>query len=276
VLGEWKLGPGGKSTGGAILLVAVLFAATLTFTGWQIGEGRQQGGPLLVERGPLPQDPTVWPSPSGDRNEQAEQGAIAPGPPPESVPPATSPSPSRSPRPVPVATGRWTGPASVTITGGELGCRATTKTFRVPATLRLEEPLPGDDNAVRITFESDSPGAEGSFRVASSVASSGPRSSDRRATRYWTLSGDGSGGFVGSLRRPAAGPVQEAGEIDNLLFATRGIDEQCGAMLSAPLSFPLGSGSSLRLTGRGERHGILLTGRTSDTTRSFRIAWASV
>lgn len=266
--GEWRVGVG-KSTGGGIILVSAVLAAALVFTGWQIGQVREQGA-VLAERGPLPQDPTAWPTSSGDPNEQAQRGAIAPGPPPGSVQPAASESGSESPRPAPVPTGRWAGTASVTITGGEAGCRATTKTFRTPATLRIEAPLTGDGNAVRVTFESDNPAAEGSFRVASSVASSG-----RTAARWWLLSGDGAGGFVGRLHRPAADPVQESGEIDNLLFATRGLDGQCGSILSAPLSFPLGSGSSLRLTGRGAQRSVLLTGRTGDTTRSFQIAWVS-
>ncbi|MFG1921544.1 hypothetical protein [Cryptosporangium sp. NPDC048952] len=266
--GEWRLGVG-KSTGGGIILVSAVLAAGLVFTGWQIGDMRDQGGPLLAERGPLPQDPTAWPSTSGDSDEQSQQGAIAPGPPPESG--EATESPSESPRPVPVPTGRWTGTASVTISGGDQGCRATTKTFRTPATLRLESPLRGDGNAVRVSFESDNPAAEGSFRVSSSVPSTG-----RTATRWWTLSGNGAGGFVGQLHRPAEDPVQDVGEIDNLLFATRSLDQQCGALLSAPLSFPLGSGSSLRLTSQGAQRSILLTGRTSDTTRTFQIAWASI
>ncbi|GAA3393694.1 hypothetical protein [Cryptosporangium minutisporangium] len=273
MLGEWKLGPS-RSTGGAILLVSVVLAAALVFTGWQIGQTRNEGGPLLVERGPVRQGPTVWPTASA-AEERAEQGAIAPGPPPESVQPTESASPSESPRPVPVPTGRWTGPASVTVAGQEAGCRAVTKTFRMPATLRIEAPIPGDDNAVRITLETENPAAEGSFRLASSVATSDPRRADRRPVRYWTLSGDGSSGFVGRLRRPATGPVQQAAELDNLLFATRALDDQCGALLSAPLSYPMGSGSSLRLSGAGARRSVLVTGRTSDTSRSFQIAWAS-
>ncbi|SHN26237.1 hypothetical protein [Cryptosporangium aurantiacum] len=270
MLGEWRLGVG-KSTGGAILLVSVVLAGALVFTGWQIGQTRNEG-PLLVNRGPVRQGPTVWPTASEPGGERAEQGAIAPGPPPESVQPTASPSPTRPRRPVPVPTGRWAGPASITVTGQELGCRAVTKTFRMPATLRIEAPLPGDDNAVRITLETDNPAAEGSFRLASSVASTGPRGS----VGYWTLSGDGAGGFVGRLRRPASAPVQQAGELDNLLFATRGLDDQCGALLSAPLSYPMASGSALRLTGAGTRRSLQVTGRTSDNTRTFRIAWASL
>ncbi|EXG80392.1 hypothetical protein [Cryptosporangium arvum] len=251
------------------MLVAAVLAGGLAFTGWQIGQMRADGGPVqLAERGPLPQDPTTWPTSSGDPNEQSQQGAIAPGPPPESV--EATGSPTASPSPVPVPTGRWAGMASVTVTGGDQGCRANTKTFRTPAVLRIEAPLRGDGNAVRVTFESDDPAAEGSFRVASSVPSTG-----RAATRWWVLSGNGAGGFVGRLYRPAEDPVRDAGEIDNLLFATRSLDQQCGALLSAPLSFPLGSGSSLRLTGQGAQRSVLVTGRTSDTTRSFQIAWAS-
>ncbi|GAA0271355.1 hypothetical protein [Cryptosporangium japonicum] len=266
--GEWRLGVG-KSTGGGIMLVAVVLAVGLTFTGWQIGQMRADGGPVQVaERGPLPQDPTAWPTSSGGSNEQSQQGAIAPGPPPESV--EATGSPTASPSPVPVPTGRWAGTASVTISGSDAGCRASTKTFRMPAVLRIEAPLRGDGNAIRITFASDNPAAEGSFRIASSVPSTG-----LGATRWWVLSGNGAGGFVGRLFRPAEGPIEDAGEIDNLLFATRSLDQQCGAMLSAPLSFPLGSGSSLQLTGRGAQRGVLVTGRTSDTTRSYQIAWAS-
>lgn len=270
MLGEWRLGVG-KSTGGGILLVSAVLAGGLVFSGWQIGQARTERGPVLAERGPLPQDPTVWPSTSAGAEEQAQQGAIAPGPLPESVQPTPSDSPSATPRPVPVPTGRWTGTASVTISGGDPGCRAETKTFRTAATLRVESPLAGESNAARVSFTSDAPAAEGSFRVVSS-ASSG----SRQATRWWTLSGDGAGGFVGRLFRPADDPVRDAGEIDNLLFATRGLDDQCGSLLSAPLSFPLGSGSALRLTDGGARRSVLVTGRTSDTTRSFQIAWASV
>ena len=273
--GEWRLGVG-KSTGGGIVLVSLVLAGALTFTGWQVGRMRAEGGPIQADRGPVRQGPTVWPSAGEDSEEQAQQGAIAPGSPPAapsaspSVSASASPTASGTPRPVPVPTGRWTGPASVTITGGEPGCRATTKTFRMPAVLRVEAPPTGDSNAVRIVFESDVPAAEGSFRVASSVASPGSR-----GIRYWTLSGNGAGGFVGRLHRPAPDAVQEAGEIDNLLFSTRALDGSCGSMLSAPLSFALGSGSALGLTGRGAQRSILLTGRTSDTTRTYQIAWAS-
>ncbi|MFI5954883.1 hypothetical protein [Cryptosporangium sp. NPDC051539] len=272
MLGEWKLGSS-KSTGGGIVLVSVVFAAVLTFTGWQIGAMRDQRGPLLAEKGPNQQAPTVWPSTSVTVDQNSQQGALAPGPPPESVRPTTTPS--ESPRPVPVPAGRWSGVASVAISGQELGCKSVTKTFRLPATLRLSAPAAGDPNAVQLTFDTDAVAAEGSFRVASTVAGSGPRAASLRAVGYWTLSGDGAGGFVGNLHRPAMGPVDRAGEIDNLLYATRGLDDQCGSLLSAPLSFPMGSGSSLRLTSVRTARSLQIAGRTSDNTRSFRITWAS-
>lgn len=266
---EFKLGPD-RTNGVAVLAVAVVLAAGLAFTGWQVGRDRQHGGPLLAEGSAQRPGPTVWPTPSGTMSDRAEAGAIAPGPVPESVE-LSGPTRPASPRPVPMPTGHWAGTATVTVTGQESGCTAVTRTFRPPAILRIEPPLTGDDNVVLVTFATARRTSEGSFVVASSVSDPG----SPHPISYWRLRGDGAGGLIGTLSRPEQSPVKAEAAVDNLLYATRGLDEQCGSLLSAPLGFPMGSGSALRVTAAGGHRSVLITGRTSDRTRTFQITFAS-
>jgi hypothetical protein len=210
--------------------------------------------PLIAEPGPSRRAVTA-PGPSPVASDSGQAAPLAP-------------SSAASPPPTPVRTGSWAGVATLTVTGSEMGCRATTKTFRRAATLRIGPPLPGEDNAVHLALRTEQQSTEGSFGVVSAVAGP-PR------VVYWTLSGDGSGGLLGTLSAPAADPVRDKPAVDNVLYARRGLDQQCGSLLAAPLSFPMASGAALRTRLAGPHARVQLTGRTSDRTRTFEIAFTS-
>lgn len=230
--------------------------------------------PLIAEPGPGRRAATA-PGPTTGEPTSGESSQAVPLAPAASVSP--TPTPSISPSPMAMEAGRWSGVASVTVTGQEPGCTAVTKTFRRPATFRLDHPLPGEDNAVHLSLRSSQQDVEGAFTVDSSAA----------RTRYWTLSGDGVGGLIGRLtavaptplggQLPAVAPTPLGGQppVVNVLTATKSLDKECGAQISAPVEFPLGPGAALRATLTGKRTSVRLSGETADHTRTFQLAFRS-
>lgn len=255
-------------TGGLGVLAFAVSVGTLSAV---VGRDTDQDStPLVAEPGPGRRAVTApAPTTSGSNTEASESGRPAPLAPASSgVPASPSPSPSRSPSPMPMAAGRWTGVASITVTGQDSGCTAVRTTVRRPAMLRLDHPLPGEDNAVHLALRTSEEGVEGSFAVDSSTSSPSP-------TRYWTLSGDGVGGLIGRLTAVVPPPLSGQPPVDNVLSAVRSLDGRCGAQISAPVAFRLGPGAALRATVTGRRASVELSGRTADHTRTFQIAFQS-
>lgn len=251
-------------TGGLGVLAFAVAVGTLSAV---VGRDREST-PLIAEPGPGRRAVTApAPTTSGPNTGASESGRPAPLAPAASGERASA-SPSRSPSPIPLAAGRWTGVASITVTGQDFGCTAVRTTVRRSAMLSLDHPLPGEDNAVHLAFRTREEGVAGAFAVDSSTNSPSP-------TRYWTLSGDGVGGLIGRLTAVVPPPLSGRPPTDNVLSAVKGLDGRCGAQISAPVAFRLGPGAALRATVTGKRASVEVSGRTADHTRTFQIAFKS-
>ncbi|MGW0882524.1 hypothetical protein [Streptomyces sp. NPDC002671] len=166
-----------------------------------------------------------------------------------------------------VPRGRWTGTAHVSVDFADPGCAADARSYDLPATLIIDDPVGTERNAFHLSWASDSQTAEGAFGVTSAL--SGTDTTDGRGVEieYWSLSDDGHGSFSGRLTDSAAAQ----GASLNLLFVPKPLF-QCSGYTNFP--YGMAVGTTLRGTVTDSSASLVLNGNSPDGTRSFRVEWS--
>ncbi|MEU9518680.1 hypothetical protein [Streptomyces sp. NPDC048224] len=163
--------------------------------------------------------------------------------------------------------GEWTGTAHVTVDFADPGCAADSRSYDLPATLIIDDPVGTEGNSFHLSWASDDQTADGAFGVTS--AQSGTDTVDGEAVEivYWSLSDDGDGSFSGQLTDTASVSAASL----NLLFVPKPLF-QCGTYTS----FPYGMNTDTTIGGNvtDASASVTLSGTTVDGTRSFRVEWS--
>lgn len=231
-------GPGASTDAGAPV-TAVSTAAT--------GPGTATAAPA----GTPSEEETTAPEPATSSDDTATAGTDAVG----------AQTPSGVPR------GTWTGTAHVSVDFADPGCATASRSYDLPATLVIEDPVGSESNSFHLSWASDSQTTEGAFGVTSAL--SGTDTTDGRGVEiaYWSLSDDGGGDLSGRLTDSAAAE----GASLNLLFVPKPLF-QCSSYTNYP--YGMAVGTSLTGTVTGGSASLTLSGTSADGTRSFRVAWS--
>ncbi|MFJ5281495.1 hypothetical protein [Streptomyces parvulus] len=163
--------------------------------------------------------------------------------------------------------GEWTGTAQVTVDFADPGCAADSRSYALPATLIIDEPVGTEGNSFHLSWASDDQTADGAFGVTSAQSGTDTVDGESVEIAYWSLTDDGDGSFSGQLTDTAAA----AGASLNLLFVPKPLF-QCGTYTS----FPYGMNTDTTIEGSitDDSASVTLSGTTVDGTRSFRVEWS--
>ncbi|MFE5396146.1 hypothetical protein ACFQ9U_16510 [Streptomyces sp. NPDC056568] len=163
--------------------------------------------------------------------------------------------------------GEWTGTALVTVDFADPGCAADSRSYELPATLIIDDPVGTEGNPFHLSWASDDQTTDGAFGVTSAQSGTDTVDGESVEIAYWSLSDDGDGSFSGRLTDTASA----AGASLNLLFVPKPLF-QCGTYTS----FPYGMGTDTTIEGSVTDASASLTvsGTSADGTRSFRVAWS--
>ncbi|MGW8742676.1 hypothetical protein [Streptomyces sp. NPDC055794] len=163
--------------------------------------------------------------------------------------------------------GEWTGTAQVTVDFADPGCAADSRSYALPATLIIDDPVGTEGNSFHLSWASDDQTADGAFGVTSAHSGTDTVDGESVEIAYWSLSDDGDGSFSGQLTDTAAA----AGASLNLLFVPKPLF-QCGTYTS----FPYGMNTDTTIEGSitDDSASVTLSGTTVDGTRSFRVEWS--
>ncbi|MGW7253735.1 hypothetical protein [Streptomyces sp. NPDC054834] len=166
-----------------------------------------------------------------------------------------------------VPRGTWTGTAHVSVDFADAGCATASRSYDLPATLIIDDPVGSESNSFHLSWASDSQTAEGAFGVTSAL--SGTDTADGRGVEieYWSLSDDGGGDLSGRLTGSAAAQ----GAALNLVFVPKPLF-QCGSYTNYP--YGMAVGTSMEGTVTDASASLTLSGTSADGTRSFRVEWS--
>ncbi|MFD9024283.1 hypothetical protein [Streptomyces parvulus] len=163
--------------------------------------------------------------------------------------------------------GEWTGTAQVTVDFTDPGCAADSRSYALPATLIIDEPVGTEDNSFHLSWASDDQTADGAFGVTSAQSGTDTVDGESVEIAYWSLTDDGDGSFSGRLTDTAAA----AGASLNLLFVPKPLF-QCGTYTSFP--YGMNTDTTIEGTVTDDSTSVTLSGTTVDGTRSFRVEWS--
>ncbi|MFE4173555.1 hypothetical protein ACFRR7_16120 [Streptomyces sp. NPDC056909] len=165
-----------------------------------------------------------------------------------------------------VPRGQWSGTATVSVDFADPGCAAESRSYELPATLLIGDPVGGEQNGFNLSWASDSQMAEGAFGVSSALDGTDTLDGEPVAITYWSLSDDGSGDISGSLTDPGAAE----GAALNLLFVPKPI-LPCSQYMA--FAYGMSTDTTLEGTVTEDSASLTLSGTTIDGTRSFRVEW---
>ncbi|MEU5403378.1 hypothetical protein ABZ348_29285 [Streptomyces sp. NPDC005963] len=166
-----------------------------------------------------------------------------------------------------VPRGQWTGTARITVDFADPGCASASRTYELPATLLISEPVGGESNGFHLSWASDSQSAEGAFGVTSALDGTDTVDGRPVAIGYWSLDDDGGGDISGRLTESGA----SQGAAHNLVFVPKPIFPCSNYM---PFAYALSTDTTLEGTVSESSASLVLSGTTLEGTRSFRVEWS--